>query len=552
MTNTGIECIHDDGGYMMVPAAYKNKEGKANIFSYASYNYLREMQKVCLQQADDIQNKHLKSLREFFVKLELDNEYDPEKDYQPLYAKFQKLAEKIPFPLEGVNEQESDFYKKFFIALYENDNAANNNVFEWLKDYKKEQSDKAAVEHTSIKTTQENLTGFKQILSNNFGLFTHPERKFDKFFNGVRGWNYDPQSKSNVPYKLQIGVSNDRKCLRMGTQIHSFITGPKVNKRFLHYLKAKKLENPQHKHVYINLMKHDKGNFFSTSFSAFERNAERKRTLVLQKKIAASGGICITLPADGGEFFFKNLQHDKYRAKNPTKKELLQKIIDEVVNGIENNTQDFFFSKEAKQKIFGSDLKATVTALMNKAANEVGVGKLQAGLTAQQRQALLFHFVKSTLTDQILTATGATSYNISCKDAIDRGGVHSLWYHFTTNPGVFKREDFEREIDAAPLLVKERGMNEHRNALWNVLDHYYKQHKNDPTKCPTWVEGWLKDNHPNPHLQIKTKVLLEPPAPRPQLVVKETQSASGGFFSSSLFEKPMPNPKTSSKPGIGS
>jgi len=96
-------------------------------------------------------------------------------------------------------------------------------------------------------------------------------------------------------------------------------------------------------------------------------------------------------------------------------------------------------------------------------------------LSSAQKQAVWLHFIKFELTNYILNKLQPNSYNFSCKDAIDRGTVSSLYYNlhqsFALNQPI-SRDEFERDLDIAAANVKGRGMNFHRRILWNAIDCY--------------------------------------------------------------------------------
>jgi hypothetical protein len=92
------------------------------------------------------------------------------------------------------------------------------------------------------------------------------------------------------------------------------------------------------------------------------------------------------------------------------------------------------------------------------------------------------------------------TYNISCKDNIDRGGAHNLWYEFMHEIKNGEREisleEFQMNLDASAILVKDRPMNDHRNVVWNAL---YQQFTHNPAKTAEkmpWVGTWLAQNIP--------------------------------------------------------
>jgi hypothetical protein len=106
--------------------------------------------------------------------------------------------------------------------------------------------------------------------------------------------------------------------------------------------------------------------------------------------------------------------------------------------------------------------------------------------------------VKSKLTDQLLKELKPQGYNISCKDAIDRGAVHTLWHKMCKQYNDGKpmgEKEFLRYMDAAAILVKYRAVNHNRNLLWNALNERMKYDDKFADAHP-WAEKWLKENNP--------------------------------------------------------
>jgi hypothetical protein len=86
---------------------------------------------------------------------------------------------------------------------------------------------------------------------------------------------------------------------------------------------------------------------------------------------------------------------------------------------------------------------------------------------------------------------------MSCKDGIDRGGVASAYYNIMKALELnlpFEKNEFFRALHAAPSLVKGRGMNDHIGSLWNAVNIYCHNPKNN--NIPDWLRVWVRDNAP--------------------------------------------------------
>ncbi|CAM3026256.1 Uncharacterised protein [Legionella steigerwaltii] len=175
--------------------------------------------------------------------------------------------------------------------------------------------------------------------------------------------------------------------------------------------------------------------------------------------------------------------------------------------------KDFHISRRIREKIFcdknGKYSPETEAEILNdlieKSFKAVRKPDQQSDrLSDAERQAVYFHFIKYELPNHILTSLKPKSFNFTCKDAIDRGGVASAYYNLIksfepSREFSMSREEFEQALHAAPTMVKGRGMNHHIKLLWNAVDAYvtanYEQLKNDESKA--WLIEWRDFNCPH-------------------------------------------------------
>lgn len=340
-----------------------------------------------------------------------------------------------------------------------------------------------------------------------YGL-SHPESNVNRLFNGVLGINYAPQLYNNIPYVYGADQGDSRR-LRISTQTQQFLGGSCIPSTFKKFLRSIDLghgnDASNSNYLYINLQKTSK----KDSYNGLVRYFESSRTDVLHDELRNIPGVTvITLPADSSTFFKgfdlhqgKALLH--YDDKNNF--ESLGGFFEEVYSCILNDRDDFVIPIEVKRKIFGNyDLEMSIRKhlvdLFHAAAIEI-LGTAAANehtmISMEQRQAIYFHFVKHKLTRFIVSKLKPKFFNISCKDAIDRAGVHNLWNILCgriESDTAMTLLEFETILNIPAILVKDRPINDHVNALANVLGHYYYHLSSNKKNLIPWAATWLKNN----------------------------------------------------------
>lgn len=466
-----------------------------DVLNKACFEYLGKFPPPTLQDKDlDFLKKSERETYRKIITLLKDHQknqpvtFDENKNYKEIYQKLHELAESLQLYTNDLPEGKlKKFHMSFFVSLFENDNKIHAEINQKVIQH---DSHVPTSDLQRIKKNQAALTKrpFK-------GIY-HPENVINRFFSGILGFRYHPLKKNNVPYISFEHANSNRNNLRFGAQINGIGT---VNRSFTQYLAVKKAQNPKKKynHVYINLQKRD-----MNEGGKFERYFERTRSLALEnlENRKDLGIAVVTLPADS-RFFFEGFSHSSGLSKT-NQTTTISELKDDLVLAIQNNTHDFYISDDVKEALFGDNIGPIVTELFSRAAKDI-LGPEYAThkiVDPTIRQAILFHFVKFYLTDHILNQLQPDNYNISCKDNIDRGGAHNLWYelNLAIQDGNEKisLESFQKNLDASALLVKDRPMNDHRNVLWNTL---YQQFIHNPQKTADrmpWVGDWLAKNIP--------------------------------------------------------
>lgn len=442
--------------------------------------------------------------------------------YKNQYTKLHEAMEKIAkYELKKENRGRTHELDALFIKLFENDSKAHNFIAKQLLG--------ATVEHN-----KEKIIG--QLVENTTNPdkkthIEHPDNPVNAFVSSMLGYKYHPLKRNNIPYVAfnEQQLEQNAKCLRIGAQTQKSGT---INPVFERYLLANARRNPQQsssvklgqkkdfEYVYINLMKRDqesqdsKKSGLSKRIDKFVRYSEGKRANVLEtlnEKEDLNTAV-ITLPADN-EFLLGTFKMSKGSASNLDKRCSLSDLFVQIKNSIQHNRNDFYFSAKVKEILFGDTCNnGVIKELFESAATDIVKGFDKNKLNKifigdEERSALLFHFVKSKLTSYVLETLNPKAYNFTCKDAIDRGAIHTLWYHFNLfyEKGTpMSEKAFLKYLDAPALIVKYRPLNHNRNLIWNALKHRIESDVKFRQSHP-WAVAWLNNNVPVSQSPISLK-----------------------------------------------
>lgn len=450
----------------------------------------------------------------------------PNKNYSRLYTRFQEITEKVAkAELKEVGKRGNQKLDAFFKQIYENDNKIHDKVANRVINAN------AGVAAGDIGTKKQVGSNIKNKTTNPSKLLDirHPDNKLNAFFSSMIGFGYNPLKRNNVPYVAfdQNALSDgtkDQKCLRLGAQTQG---EGEVNPTFKRYLlanartaakadqdtKQDQGAKSDYQYVYISLLKRGqehqdtKKTGFNRLLDKFVRFSEGKRANALEdiNKEKHLKAAVITLPADG-EFFLGDFSMKKGMNKDNNQNQLVKAsvLLDQLKDSINNNKNDFYMTDEVKNKLFGPNCdNGKLDALYKQAMKDVlGPRAEKMGLdtkmTQEQRSAVLFQFVKGNLSNHIISELNPKAYNMSCKDAIDRGGIHTLWHHMNLKHEQGKpmsEKDFHKFLDSPALIVKYRPLNDNRNVLWNALKHRMDA---DPSfkENHQWANKWLEKNAP--------------------------------------------------------
>ena len=282
-----------------------------------------------------------------------------------------------------------------------------------------------------------------------------------QLFGGELGVNYDPFLQGNTPYRLFSLQTEERSalCVRMGTTTSQTLpSNPEITPEFEHFIRS---QLPSEHHLYINRQKRS--------------GVEGQRSDVLEKSqnndLLTSGLTVVTLPADG-DFVSQSGHFGGEADASKLKAALIRQAL--------KNKSGFYFPHHLIERFGGKDGFAQVLSdAFDKEAKTLGLPK-NGPLSVPLRRAALFHFLNYRLVNLLVDTVEATSYNNTCKDDIDRGGMANAYMfamQHRPKPDAPRSEleSFTQTLEgvtfAPALIVKKRGVVPHRFAdLINALN----------------------------------------------------------------------------------
>lgn len=494
--------------------SFKQLDPKVNIHQQATFHYLQEINAFVRSNVDMQQFPNSKTHRRLARVLKelakLSPEFSSKQDYTKLYTDYHNALEKVAdYELnhKDLRSKESCL-DNLFINSFENDNKIHNFIFDNV------------VNDGDILLT-DNVK--KNIKNKTEGLskkdIRHPDNPLNAFFASMLGgFGYNPLKRNNVPYLpfASDRLPTSRTCLRIGAQTRD---SGYVNSTFQRYLLANARtraaitpENPQgqYDYVYISLMKTEESrqdvqkSGMAKKIDQFVRNSEGTRAAAIECINLAKDfrAAAITLPADGG-FFLGDFSLSKGKALNNAKTNMAD-LSKQLISSIQLDRNDFSMSKDVKKRLFGEPFNGSIIeqllkeAIVDVVPGSNGKNLNEINLAPAERNAVLFQFVKWNLSNFILDTLNPRAYNMSCKDAIDRGGIHTLWYHMNLlakNGTPMTKEEFFTYLDTPAMIVKYRALNANRNLLLNVMQQRLATDSTFAKQHP-WAADWVAANSP--------------------------------------------------------
>ena len=556
-----------------MPKAAQIKDGDElrNVNSYDYLTHIAEVMPSYLAEKSDV----FKRVMDLCGK---DTLYDPKVAYGDLYTKFLLELE------DKINDIEINPYASEMIhRIYANPNKALERSEEMVTEVIKLAS------HTSSEIQGVVRRRLKGNSNTNLGKFLDHANYHLKFRNlnvttpqaegsligrlratastidrlrAITGQTFKPQTITSLAsertYEYTRHDNSRPKEYRFGTQGQFHLGGARVSPLFEAWLRVQEERRRATgktnaiTHIYFNNLGRDRTNF--------EGKKEKELTEELEKLEARHSNVAvITLPADKGIMNRRMLKHHQ---KEITHDEAMQRMMRIATNDDQEAIKDFYISEKVK-KIIYTQKTATgesvynengiLEDLLKKSFQTLGFEDKQ-NMSEAQVQAVFFHFIKYELTNHILDTIKPDSFNISCKDAIDRGGVHSAYFNlmrsiedepmseeqrkhvyaevlqlmFEELGKPMSEKEFDRALHAAPTLVKGRGMNHHSQLIWNAIDTFIDAQDKKKIKVEDWLRNW-RDNNAPPYSIRYHIIQLE------EYINKRTAENGHELSSSSLF-----------------
>ena len=406
----------------------------------------------------------------------------------------------------------------FIFTIYVNDNNILEQTFEVIKEI--------LLTHRTTHSKIEHLIT-KKLKDQGTRINKNAQSPADKgsplgLLSTLMADNFKPQYTTNIPTVRHYDYSKKNAVteLRLGTQAQRNKKVERISPLFECFLEVQNRRMPppidsnvKISHIYFNFLGWDRE---SPIGMQEKRLTEELHSLEKRHKNIA----VFTLPAAEGLME----RNDFKITNNKVNYRTIYKNFLEVATQDPNSTikiKDFFISDTMRKMVFNdndgnySPLIETqiLQKLLDKSFLTMGVREGEE-LSSAKAQAVWFHFIKFELPNHLITTIKPTFIHFSCKDAIDRGGVASIYYNLMTSieqNSPLTREEFECGLHAAPAMVKARGMNFHINIIWNALDAYinanYNTIKNTPSQA--WLIEWRDSNCPHARIEELLKLRIE-------------------------------------------
>lgn len=313
--------------------------------------------------------------------------------------------------------------------------------------------------------------------------------------------NFKPQHSTSLK-SIVDNEEGESKLLRLGTIAQRHEGKPRLDPLVDHFFEAQAHEAPQKEitHVTINLLGRDR--------EGFEGEKERELSLVIEEAENQHSKVAmITLPADKG--LMAGSQYKDTKAKFSYKDTMDEFLLIATEDpAAQTKIKDFHISDKIRRLLFTNKQYeysnetelAVLKDLLAQSAEKLNIDTT-ALISPAQKQALWFHFIKFELTNHILITLKPITYNIDCKDGIDRGAAHRAYYRLIKSIEVgnpMSRDTFQEALHAAAAGVKGRGMNHHHNMIWNAVDAYVSANYDSikTNEKQSWMIEWRDWNCP--------------------------------------------------------
>lgn len=417
------------------------------------------------------------------------NVYDSSIAYGTLYNDFMQEIENLLKESALMGQEWDDF----FISLYVNDNHILQDTYQDIQSI-------VALKMPSGTPLKEDIKRSLRDHSRSLNLFTPAQTdSLTSRFVDLYGPDYKPSYKTSLATRryYQYNQNAQPAELRFGTQGQVEHYFSRVNPIFQRFLTAQKRNKEQGiTHIYFNNLGLHRKKLTPEVYEGWFESSLTKQLHHLEEE--HDNIMVITLPADKGLMS----HHDIFHVEPDLNRAQLKALfLDIAMESPRANlyVKDFYISPRARQLIFGTEEEAILSGLIEDSFIKMGLDKTRM-LSEAQRQSVWVHFIKFELPSYIIQKIKPDTYNFSCKDAIDRGGVSSAYYNLLSSLKTLApmtRQEFEQALQAGPAMVKARGMNDHLDIIWNAVDQYMQANADEIKQTnKKWLIEWRDANCP--------------------------------------------------------
>lgn len=434
--------------------------------------------------------------------------YNHDVSYGDLYSELMKEMEKIILS----NHYRPGDLGEIIQQIYFNQNRSLERTGEIVNEiekfYSQTSHEFARAIQKRLPDTVSHLTGAinKRTPAKEGGMLKLGTRLFSK--------KYKPMQITSMPCIRKYEYKNQEIYpveIRIGTQAQRVEGIPHINPLFLELLKSfqKDRQNgiravPKNgiEHLYINNLQRNDKKQKPSGITLNEKSFTNKLEELENEEL---GLAVVTIPAEDKLLATNNLNPSEDRILT---REAMSAIFDIAVESNLAAEKDLHISEKVKKILFGEKNnthdkemeESTISQLIMKSFEDFGlIG--EESISRAQFTAVYFHFLKFELTDFIIKQLQPQSFNMSCKDGIDRGGASSAYYNLIKSITVgqpLKREEFIAGLHAAAVLVKGRPMNHHIQFIWESINGLIEGQKTrqKPLAIPEWLIEWRDSNKP--------------------------------------------------------
>jgi len=464
----------------------------AEMHNHNSLLYLEEIQSQL--------GKSLSDLPEDFKKI-LEN---TEVESRIIYTQLIKALNQYSHQENPLRLAETEAYNALLSSVYLNDNRVLNATYTQIASAIDSQTPSSSRNIANrVKST------FAHTSNGEEGITPTQQESALVRLKNTLGDEFHPMETTSIPSLRDTPWLSNVKQIRMGTQAIREAGESYVSPLFEKFIQSQvdPFYPAKITHLYINSLKRDIGSSMIQRID--ERTIEAKFTTELEALEKKHPNLAvITLPSDGGYMSKEDALDCKIHV-NSKKEILIGSQLTEFVKiameskGAKKGVKDFHISQSVRER---AEIDETLMkTLLEKSAVAVGISTTRpyTPISPAQRQAIWFHFIKYELPNYLISKLKPETMNCSCKDGIDRGGVASAYFNLMksfekASPRTMTQDEFNRELHAAPTMVKGRGMNHHIHLIWNSVDAYVEANykalsENNNQK---WLIEWRDLNCP--------------------------------------------------------